>query len=132
MVNKRQCKVIATLLTVLFLLAGVITTVIASETTEPQEAPLLTQDEYTSQEVNELLSNLNDTQVGQILKQELTQATVEEGISLNGEIPGPGSFLSSALTFLTVFSSDSGDRFKHLLSGFSKIFPDLYKVFLTL
>lgn len=133
MVKKRQRKVLATLLTIFILLVGVKATVIAADPSETLKALPLTQDDYTSQEVNELLSNLNDTEVRQILKQELTQeATAAEDISLSGEIPGPGSFLSSALTFLTAFSSESGDRFKHLLSGFTIILPDLYKVFLTL
>jgi hypothetical protein len=86
----------------------------------------------TPDEVNEILADLDDGQVRQLLKRELNQNSSEEPTSLTDEIPGPGSFLSSMLRSLTTISSESKSRVKLLLSGLPKIFPDLYKVFLTL
>ncbi len=86
----------------------------------------------TPPEVNEILADLNDVQVRQLLKQELSKNTEEESVNFTEEIPGPGTFLSSMLTSLITISSESKGRFVQVLSGFPKISPDLYKVFLTL
>lgn len=86
----------------------------------------------TPAEVNEILADLDDGQVRQLLKQELSKNSENELTSLTDEIPGPGTFLGSMLRSLMSISSESKTRVKQLSSGLPKVFPDLYKVFLTL
>lgn len=52
--------------------------------------------------------------------------------SLDSNIPGVGAFFGNMLDSLSSLSNSSEGRFKVLADSFPLIFPDLYKVFITL
>ena len=126
------CSPLYILLFVLCLTTGINPLPSFANTSADIEKTVQSLDGSTPAEINEILADLDDNQVRQLLKQELNKNGPEDSISLTNEIPGPGSFLSSMLRSLTITSSQSKDRVKQLLAGLPKVFPDLYKVFLTL
>lgn len=136
-IHKRFLLFLSFLLIVLlmFFTVAISTSAIAlaySNSSTDADPTLQAHDDYTSSEINDILSGLNDSQVRQLLKQELSKNSAEEPNSLLVEIPGPRTFLSSMLSSLLAISSESKNRSQRMFKGLPKIFPDLYKVFLTL
>lgn len=53
-------------------------------------------------------------------------------LNLGAEIPGVGSFFANLLDSLIYLTADTENKFGKLISSFPQVFPDLYKVFITL
>lgn len=93
--------------------------------------PLAATDSPSS--VHALLSGLSDEQVRQMLIEELKKEAVEKSSSLlEPELNGPGAPFSNLLRTFDKESAQSDYQFKKLRDGIPNLFPDLYKVFISL
>lgn len=88
----------------------------------------------SSDAVHALLAGLSDEQVRQMLIDELRKETTpaDSAVKLETEIDGPAAPLSRLLKSLDSGSVDFEHQFQNLLPWTPNIFPDLYKVFITL
>lgn len=84
--------------------------------------------------VDKILAGLSDEQARQMLIKELQKDLEQErSVTLGSEeVQGPGAPLAKLLNSLDSESAESGDRFKELWMGLPNLFPDIYKVFITL
>jgi hypothetical protein len=98
----------------------------------PQNKSDILPQDYTPEEVDKALNQLNDRDVRQLLSHELKNRADDESNTFNKGIPGPGAFLDSILSYITSTSTESERRILNLIENIPQIYPDLYKVFLTL
>ncbi len=61
-----------------------------------------------------------------------TEAQQHDTSSLQSEIPGVGAFFGKMLDSLTSVTNSSEGQMKGLAASLPLVFPDLYKVFITL
>jgi hypothetical protein len=95
---------------------------VASAAESPPDAP----------EINALVAGLPDEQVRQLLIKELQKSPVHEQAVLRDNIAGPGMIFGRMLSSLSRKADTSEHKTRQLLTGVPLLFPDLYRVFLTL
>lgn len=87
----------------------------------------------SAEKVNETLAGLSDEQVRQMLITELKKdIEAEKSDPLGQQIQGPGAPFERLLGSLDSESAESSDRFKALWQNIPNLFPDIYKVFVSL
>ncbi len=59
-------------------------------------------------------------------------SSIHEQAVLSNEIAGPGAIFGKMLTTLSRKSDTSGNEVRQLFAGIQLLFPDLYRIFLTL
>lgn len=83
-------------------------------------------------DIHNLLSSLSDEQVRRLLIEELKKDTTTPSEALPKPGGGPGEFLNEMLSSLEGASTNTEGRAKTLFQQLPTVFPDLYKVFITL
>jgi len=117
------CKLFTTLLLLLslFLLGNVSATDIGGDKDSPSS-------------VHATLSAMSDEQVRQLLIEELQKDALaeSESFSFEPEISGPGAPLEILLNELNDEAGQSDNQLRKVLAAAPNLFPDLYKIFVSL
>lgn len=111
-------------LLLIFLTATVSLSSIFSYTHNSEEKPALTKEVVGAQSI--------DTGEEMALDQDSSVANIDEGTNLYTEIPGVGAIFSNMLDSLINLTKNSENRFQSLAHHLPLVFPDLYKVLITL